>query len=68
MTKTARDRVPKMTENLIIDSFADFQRQGGTGGMRGRAVLTISLILVALLIAAWVFVLIDNGGKGPVLF
>jgi hypothetical protein len=67
MTKTATERVPTMTENLI-DSFADFERQSGTGGMRGRTVLTISLILVALLIAAWVFVLIDNGDKGPVLF
>ena len=36
--------------------------------MRGRTVLTISLILVALLIAASVFVLIDNGGRSPVLF
>jgi len=67
MTKTARERVPKMTENLI-DAFGDFERQSGTGGMRGRTVLTISLILVALLIAASVFVLIDNGGRGPVLF
>ena len=56
-----------MTENLI-DAFGDFERQSGTGGMRGRTVLTISLILVALLIAASVFVLVDNGGRGPVLF
>jgi hypothetical protein len=65
MTKTATERVPKMIENLI-GSFAE--RQSGTGGLRGRIVLTIALMLVALLIAAWVFVLIDNGGKGPVLF
>jgi hypothetical protein len=67
MTKTATERVPKMTENLI-GSFAEFVRQSRTGGMRGRIVLAIALILVALLIAAWAFVLIDNGGKGPVLF
>jgi hypothetical protein len=67
MTKTATERVPKMIENLA-GSFAEFERQSGTGGMRGRTVLAIALILVALLIAAWVFVLIDNGGKGPVLF
>jgi len=56
-----------MTENLI-GSFADFERQSQTGGMRGRTVLTIALVLVALLIAAWVFVVLDNGAKGPVLF
>jgi hypothetical protein len=56
-----------MTENLM-GSFAEFERQSETGGMRGGTVPTIALVLVALLIAAWVFVLIDNGAKGPVLF
>jgi hypothetical protein len=55
-----------MLENLT-DSFTKSSVRAG-GIRHGRTALVIALTLVALLIAAWVFVLIDNGAKGPVLF